>query len=103
MSFILKHKIQILPNKVCAFLYLLNKRVANLHPIKKNFQNIIKLKKNFGNFLIFWGGDGDGEGVGVIFFIPKTVSKHKIQLLPSKVCAFLYQSKERIANPHPRM
>ena len=39
----------------------------------------------------------------VFFFIPRTLSKHKIQLLPSKVCAFLYLSKDRVANPHPKM
>ena len=44
---------------------------------------------------------GVGEGVVVIFLIPKTVSKHKIQLLPCKFCAFLYLSKERVANPPP--
>ena len=38
---------------------------------------------------------------GVILFIPITVSKHKIQLHPSKVCAILYLLKERVANPHP--
>ena len=39
----------------------------------------------------------------VILFIPITVLKHKIQLLPCKVCAFLYLSKDRVANPYPRM
>ena len=53
---------------------------------------------------IFWGGGvSGGEVVGVILFIPRTVSKHKRQLLPCKVCAILYLSKERVANPHPRM
>ena len=42
-----------------------------------------------------WGG------VGVILFIPRTVSKYKIQLLPSKVCAFLYLSEDRADNPTP--
>ena len=46
---------------------------------------------------------GGGEGVGVILFVPRTVSKDNIQLLPCKVCAILYLSKERVANPHPRM
>ena len=44
---------------------------------------------------------GGGKGVGVILFIPRTVSKHKIQLLPSKVCAIWYLFKERVAKPHP--
>ena len=65
-------------------------------------QNIIKLKKNLGIFH-FGGGMRGGEVVGVILFIPRTVSKHKRQLLPCKVCAILYLSKERVANPHPRM
>ena len=39
--------------------------------------------------------------VGVILFTPRTVSKHKIQLLPSKVCAILYLSNDRVADPHP--
>ena len=41
--------------------------------------------KFFGNFFIFRGG----EEVGVSLFIPRTVSKYKIQLLPCKVCATL--------------
>ena len=53
-------------------------------------------KINFWNFTNFFT-----VGVGVILFIPRTVSKHKIQLLPSKVCAIWYLSKERVANPHP--
>ena len=40
-------------------------------------------------------------GVGVLLFIPRTVSKHKIQLLSSKLRAILYLSKYRIANPRP--
>ena len=46
-----------------------------------------KIKKIFGNFL------GGGEGIRVILFIPRTVSKYKVQLLPSKVCDFLYLLK----------
>ena len=75
-----KHKVQLLPSKVCAILYLLKERVANPHPLNKFSQNIIK----------------------IILFISRTVSKHKIQLLPCKVCAILYLSKDRVANPHPR-
>ena len=59
-----KHKIQLLPSKVCAFLYVLKKRVVNPHPLKNFSQNIIKLKKNFGNFLIVFGGGGEGWGGG---------------------------------------
>ena len=44
---------------------------------------------------------GGGKGVGVILFIPRTVSKHKIQLLPSKVCAIWYLFKKRVVKPHP--
>ena len=44
---------------------------------------------------------GGGEGIGVILFIPRTVSKYKIQLLPSEVCAILYILKEGVVNPHP--
>ena len=98
-----KHKIQLLPSKVCAILYLFKERVANPHPLNKFPQNKKKFKKNFGKFLIFGGGGGGGEGVGVILFIPRTVLKHKIQLLPCKVCAISYLSKETVANPHPRM
>ena len=46
---------------------------------------------------------GGEERVGVILFIPRTVSKHKIQLLLWKVFTILYVSKDRVANPHPRM
>ena len=42
-----------------------------------------------------------GKGAGVILFIPRTVSKHKIQLFPSEVCSILYLLKEKVANPHP--
>ena len=72
-------------------------RVASPHPLNDFSQNIIKIKKSFWKFLIF----GGWEVVGVIFFIPRTVSKQKIQLLPGKVCAFLYLSIDRVANPHP--
>ena len=41
------------------------------------------------------------ERVGVILFIPRTVSKHKIQLLPCKVFAILFLSKDRVANLIP--
>ena len=47
---------------------------------------------------IFFGG---GEGVKVVLFIPRRVSKHKVQLLPSKVCAIFHLLKEGVANPHP--
>ena len=43
---------------------------------------------------------GGGERVGVILFIQRIVSKDKIQLLPSKVCAILYLSKDKAANPY---
>ena len=56
------------------------------------------MKKFFWKTFLFLGG---GKGVGIILFIPRTVSKHKIQLLPSKVCAILYLLKEKVANPHP--
>ena len=56
------------------------------------------MKKIFWKTFLFLGG---GKGVGVFLFIPRTVSKHKIQLLPSKVCAILYILKERVANPNP--
>ena len=49
------------------------------------------------NFLIL----GGGKGAEVILFIPRTVSKHKIQLFPSEVCSILYLLKEKVANPHP--
>ena len=39
---------------------------------------------------------GGGEGVEVILFIPRTVSKHKIHLLPSKVCAIWYMKKSSL-------
>ena len=35
-------------------------------------------------------------------FIPRTVSKHRTQLLPCKLCTILYLSKDMVANPHPR-
>ena len=78
--------------------------------VKKIYVNKIAEKKrvtrlpNFpdrriiiGNFFIFrgWGG------AGVILFIPRTVLKHKVQLLPTKVCAILYLLKDKVANPHP--
>ena len=72
--------------------------VANPTPLNTFFKNIIQLKKFFWKTFLFLGG---GKGVGVILFIPRTVSKHKIQLLPSKVCAIWYLFKERVANPHP--
>ena len=52
--------------------------------------------KNFFQFFL-----GGGEGIGVILFIPRTVSKHKVQLLPSKVCTILHLLKEEVAYPHP--
>ena len=87
---------QLLLSKPCVILYLLKDRVANPTPLNKFFKNIIKEKKFFGNFFIFrgWGGDR------VILFISRTVSKYKVQLLPSKVCAILYLLKEGVANPH---
>ena len=48
--------------------------------------------------ILFLGG---GEGVGVILFIPRTVSKHKVQLLRSKVCAVSHLLKKKVANPTP--
>ena len=81
------------PLQPCAILYLFKYRVANLTPLNKFFKNPIKIIKKFGNFFIF----REWEGVGVILFIPK----HKVQLLPSKVCAILYLLKEGVANPHP--
>ena len=76
-----KYKIQLLPSEVCAILYILKEVVVNPHPLNKFSQNIIKLKKKFWKFF-FKGGVRGGEVVGVILFIPRTVSKHKIQLLP---------------------
>ena len=74
---------QLLLRKPCAILYLLNDRVANPTPLNKFFKKIIKIKKIFL---------GSGEGIGVILFIPRTVSK---------VCAILYLLKEGVVNPHP--
>ena len=48
-----KHKVQLLPSKVCAILHLLKVGVVNPHSFKEIFSNIIKIKKVFGNFLIF--------------------------------------------------
>ena len=42
-----------------------------------------------------------GGWVGLILFIPRTVSKHKVQLLPSKVCAILHLLKEKGGQPPP--
>ena len=89
---LLKYLKRLLLCKPYAILYLLKDRVANRTPLNK-------FLKNFLEIFEFSGGK---EGVGVILFIPKTVSKHKVQLLPSKVCAILYLSKERVANPHHR-
>ena len=86
----LKYFKQLFLCKPYAILYLLKDRVANLTPLNDVFKNIIKK--------IFLGG---GEGVGVVLFIPRTVLKHKIQLLPNKVCAILQLIKEKVANPHP--
>ena len=58
-----KHKIQLLPSKVCAILHLLKGWVANPHPLKQISQNIIKIKKSFWNFFNFWGMRGGVEGV----------------------------------------
>ena len=86
------------------YLVPIKKKVANPHHLKKFSQNIIKLKKNLEIFNFFLGGGvRGGEVVGVILFIPRTVSKHKRQLLPSKVCAILHLLKDGVANPHPRM
>ena len=54
---------------------------------------IVKKNLEFFNFL--------KVRVGVILFIPRTVSKHKVQLLPSKVCAILHLLNKEVANPHP--
>ena len=70
--FLLRGLKQILLSKPCAILYLFKDGEANPTPLN--------------NFLIL--------------FVPKTVSKHKIQLVPSKVRAILYLLKERVANPH---
>ena len=94
-----KHKIQLLPSKVCAIFYLLKDKVATPNSLKKFSQNIIKIFLKNGNFFYFWRM---GRG-WVIVFIPRTVSKHKIQLLPIQVCAILYLSKDRVAIPHTRM
>ena len=45
-------------------------------------QNVITNKNKFSEIFIFFG-------VEVILFILRTVTKHKIQLLPNKVCAIL--------------
>ena len=41
-------------------------------------------------------------GVGVILFIPRTVAKHKLQLLPKKLCAILHLLKDRVILFIPR-
>ena len=95
---ILRYLNQLLLNKPCAILHLLKDRVANPTPLNKFFKNIIK-KIFLKNLLeIFLGG---GEGARVSLFIPRIVSKHKVQLLPSKVCAILHLFKKNVANPHP--
>ena len=45
-------------------------------------QNVITNKNKFSEIFIFFG-------VEVILFILRTVTKHKIQLLPKTVCAIL--------------
>ena len=82
-------KIYMLKN---AIIFVKKKRVTRL-------PNFPDRRIIIGNFFIFRGW----RGVRVILFVPRTVSKHKIQLLPYKVCAILYQSKDRVANPHRRM
>ena len=94
---ILKDCKQLLPSKPRFILLFVKDGVANPTPLNKLFKIIIKLKKTFRKTFLFLGG---GKGEGVILFIPRTVSKHNIQLLPSKVCAFLYLLKKRVANPH---
>ena len=76
-------------------------RVANPHPLK-NFLKI-SFKNVFGFF--FWGGGMGSELIGGRgnFIHSKTSLIHEIQLLTCKVRAILYLSKERVANPHPRM
>ena len=54
---------------------------------------IVKKNLEFFNFL--------KVRVEVILFIPRTVSKHKVQLLPSKVCAIWYLLNKGVANPNP--
>ena len=78
---ILRYLKQLLLSKPCAISYLLKDREANLTPLNKFFKNIIK--KNFFLFL------GNVEGVRVILIVPRTVTKHTVQLLPFKVCAIL--------------
>ena len=75
---ILRYLKQLLLSKPCPILYLFKDRVANPTPLNKFYF----------------------EGGWINLFIPRTVSKHKIQLLPSKVCAFLHLLKG-VANPHP--
>ena len=43
---------------------------------------------------------GDGEGVWVILFVPRTVSKHELQLLPSKVpeCDLIQNLQKKVLN-----
>ena len=96
-----KYVIQLLLSKVYAFLYLSKDSTANPHPLKKIFSQNIVFKKSIWKFLIYWGGGGGKREVEGILFIPKTVSKYKIQLLFSEVCTFLYLSKDREANLHP--
>ena len=47
------------------------------------------------------GWDGGGEGVGVTLFIPRTVSKHKIQLTPAKFALFRTYQKKGLLAPTP--
>ena len=86
---ILRYLKQLLLSKHCAILYLFKDEVANPTPLNKFFKNIIK-KKFLKNFLEI-----------LFLFIPRTVSKQKVQLLPSKVCAILDLFKVGVANPHP--
>ena len=56
---------------------------------------IVKKSLEFFNFLKV------GVGEGVILFIPRTVSKHKRQLLPQQSMCYFAPIKRGGSQPHP--
>ena len=67
-------------------------------PLLKHFNIIIRYKTSKNTQVQIFIKIGQAW---VILFTSRTVSKHKVQLLTSKVCAILYLLKEEVANPHP--